>query len=567
MGQRLQMKNLPRQRACLNLAPNEQNASGPLRPKCAAALPAAAPPTSMNSPAQPAGLTESCARRLVGLLLAVFLAISLFGLDGPFLSQHNERQNQTFDTARHVFREGWSAVFTPKASFSLPGYEQRPFTVIRQEFPFHGVLAWPLVVVFGREAAMVRLVSIAFSLGSIILMYLILRQWLAPGGAVTGAAIWTFSPLFLHFGQVPMPDILCTTGMLAAFWFALRSRLPASSACFLFAVLAKLSVAVFGLPILVALLIAKNCQKPRDFVRASICWGLFPLAGLAVWTSLEIMDPDTPWTIAKLSGRGSIWLALSPKFYVFILGCLVPYGIGLLGILGCALTVRNRGGGIHPWLKWSVPVANLLYFVLVVTKIQEPQYLLPSLAWAVMAAAVGLNGFTSNSGGRWRWALACLAGLQLLTSACFAAELKASRIPGFEAFPQVAAMIPPGARVIVAYEHYGASPAVWLDRNVLAVHEVATLDGEWPQLQKEGYTHVLLMDVKSHYGGFSGNDLRRWFAAFFHARREASTGRDASLTDFAGPSSPFRQYCDPKFPKVFASDYLVLYQLPVQDAH
>ena len=422
---------------------------------------------------------------LVGFLQVIFLVIFLFQMDGPFLSQHNERQNQTFDTCRHIFREGWSAVFSPKASFSLPGYETRPFTLIRQEFPFHGVLAWPLVAMFGHEAAMVRLVSVFFALISIQLMYLILRHWLASGVAVAGAAMWTFSPLVLHLGQVPMPDILCTTGMLAAFWFALRNNLPASSACFLFAVLAKISVAVFGLPILTALLVLKNCRQPGDFIRVSLSWGLLPLIGLAAWMSLEIMDPNTPWTVAKLSSQGDVWQIFSAKFHIFIIGCLVPYGFGLLGALGCVVAVRHGCGGIHPWIKWSVVVSNVLNLLLVVTKILEPQYLLPCLAWAIMAATLGLGAVVSKMNSRaWRWGLAGLIGVQLATSAYCASELKASRIPGFAAVQQAAGLIPPGARVIVAYEHYGALPAIWLDRNVLAMQKVTVLDDQWRWLRR-----------------------------------------------------------------------------------
>jgi len=501
---------------------------------------------------------------VVVLLQAGFLALCLIHLDGPFLSQHYERQNQTFDASRRIFHEGWSAVLTPKATFSLPGYETRPFTVIRQEFPFHGVLGWPLAGLLGHDAATVRLVSITFALLSIALMYLILRQWLAPGVAVAGAALWTASPLFLHLGHVPMPDILCTTGMLAAFWFALKSHLPASSAAFLFAVLAKLSVAVFGLPILVALLIARDCRKIGDFLRLSILWGWLPLLGLAAWLSLEIRDPDTPYSILRLSSRSFIDVILSLKFYVFLVGCLVPYGMGLLGVLGCLLALKNGGAGIHPWLKWAILAANLIYFVLVPAKIPEPQYLLPSLAWAVIGAALGFNYLAARlpTHAQWRWTVIVLAGVQLLTATWFTSHLEAPRVPGYPQFPQVAALLPPGARVILGFEHYGASPALWLDRNVLALHTVSALDAEWPQLQKAGFTHVLLMDVVTTYGSFPKYNLRQWFASFARFQSVASSGSNVSLTDYTGPSSPFRQYCDARFTPVFSGDHLVLYQLP-----
>ena len=88
--------------------------------------------------------------------------------------------------AQHVFHDGWRAVFTPETSFSLRGYEAKPYTVVRQEFPFHGLLGWPLARLTGQEMAAARLVSILFALLSIHFLYLILRQWLSPGISVMG---------------------------------------------------------------------------------------------------------------------------------------------------------------------------------------------------------------------------------------------------------------------------------------------------------------------------------------------------------------------------------------------
>ncbi len=46
----------------------------------------------------------------------------LFQLDAPFLSAHNERQNDTFDAARHVFHDGWQSIVMPKVSYSRTGF-------------------------------------------------------------------------------------------------------------------------------------------------------------------------------------------------------------------------------------------------------------------------------------------------------------------------------------------------------------------------------------------------------------------------------------------------------------
>ncbi len=507
------------------------------------------------------------ARWLLRGVQLLFLIIALRQLNAPFLTAHNERQNQTYDIARHVFQDGWSGVFTPKTSFSLPGYDARPYTIVRQEFPFHGLLGWPLVKWFGHERAVVRLISVVFALCSIEFIYLILQRWLNPASAVIGAALWGLSPLVLQFGQVPMPDILCTTGMLGAFWYALKPNLPASSAWFLFAILAKVSVIFFGLPILTMLLLARQCRSVSQFLKISLMWGIIPLIGLLGWTWLEIRDPDTPWTVIKLAtserGAGNLH---SVKFFFFLAASLFPYGIGILGLAGCGwlMAAKKSLMAIKPVLAISVFIAIVLYLLVVVIKIPEPQYILPILAWLVLLMAFGLNYFlTGRPGVLRRVAITAAVGLHVLIALVFTADLKASRIPDFHDVETVAKLIPPDSRVITAYPFYGASPAVWLGHNVYTVHYTNELGADLPQFQKEGFDYILIMDVKSHSVAMDHPNrakLTKAVAGLLHLSAE-TTDPTAGLTDFAAPDSPFRVYCDGRFKQLFSTRYVVLYSL------
>ncbi|MDB6108557.1 MAG: hypothetical protein JWR69_307 [Pedosphaera sp.] len=510
------------------------------------------------------GKSEREALRFVRLLQALFLLTALFQLDAPFIAAHNERQNQTYDMARHVFHEGWRAVLTPKVSFSLPGYEWRPFTIAQLEVPFHGLLGWPLARVAGHERMVVRLVSIAFALVSIQLLYLILRCWLKPAAATVGTAVWTTAPLVLHFGQVPMPDILCTTGILAAFFFALRGKLWASSGCFLFAVLAKTSVLAFGLPILVALLAARKCQCARDCFRCSILWGLAPLLGLSAWIALGLLAPPTPWTVLTIiTERGDFGALARPSFYIFVLGCLLPFGMGILGALGFASAMLKKTPGMNPWIKWALIVANVFYLVSVVRKIPEPQYTLPLLAWAVVAASFGFQSLIDRLGGGilWRAALGAALGLHVLVVVIFACDVKASRVPNFTEIESVAGMLPVDARVVVVYRYYGASPAVWLNRNVFAIDNLPELEAELPKLQALGFNHLVILDLESRHHDISRTGLVALARRLLRAAPGKSSPEEATLTSLADSSSPVRRYCDQRFSRLLERQHIVLYSL------
>jgi hypothetical protein len=513
---------------------------------------------------KPVGANQRRARLFVRCLQLVFCLIAAVQFDSPFLSVHNERQNQTYDIARHIFHDGWSAVLAPKASFSYPGYEERAFTIIRQEFPFHGLFGWPLVKLFGHERAVVRLVSIAFALLSIEFLFLILKTWLAPASAAAGAALWALSPLVLQFGQVPMPDILATTGMLGAFWFALKPNLPASSGWFLFAVLAKINVIFFGLPILTALLLARNCRSAGELTKIVLLWGAAPLIGLLAWTSLEVFGSETPWTVLKMinSQRGGMSVLLALHFYVFLAGCLLPYGIGLAGIGGLVITVFKRPyRKIRMGIALPLLVAGVLYVLAVLAKIQEPQYILPLLAWLAAAAAFGLDCIIGKPLQLVaRIALAGAAGLHLLMVLVFSCNLKSSRVPDFPSIEMAARLIPPNSRVIVAYHHYGASPAIWLNQNVFAVpFATNNLEAHLPVLRQTGFAYILIMDLKAFQFSNAGRSGLRQDS--FHANAEKPPGRDEGITDFANPESPFRRLCDGRFDRIFSSKYAVLYSL------
>lgn len=522
---------------------------------------------------QPAPNTEEANRNnqrskcwFLCLLVAGFIVIGLLHPNGPFLSVHNERQNQTFDVSRRIFREGWEAVRTPRASFSFPGYESKPYTVARIEFPFFGVLGWPFAKWFGHDYAVVRVLAIAFGVASIFFLHAILRHWLDPWPAAVGAALWTTAPLVLHFGQVPMPDILCTAGMLISFWFALKGNLPGSSAAFLFSILAKLSVIVFGLPILVALLFARKCKTPKEFIVTSILWGVAPLAGLLAWTSLEWLDPNATMTVTKVLGtRGGGHNPLHREFYVATLAPLLPYGLGPLGVIGC-ITAAAAHRGIERPIKWAIFFSTVVYLLAVVSTVPEPQYILPLLAWAVIAAGFGAAALLERcrKSRAWCVVLGILVVLQLVTTVVFTLDLKRSRVPDYSQIVAAAGHLPPNARVIAIYPYYGASAAVWLDHNVISfgLNHVSAFDSALPGLRQAGFTHVVLFDMK----------LSSWVSwkakinSFIHGSHETAS-RDPSLSDYADPASPFHHYCDERFTEISSSPYVVVYSLAGPPAH
>jgi hypothetical protein len=525
---------------------------------------------TITRPKQWIEVSDRIATRVVRAVQVLFLLIALPGLNNPFLSVHFERQNQTYDIARQVFEKGWQGILVPRASFSLAGYSDLPFTVARLEFPFYGFLGWPFAVAFGHDRAVVRLIAVAFSLLSIYLMFHILRHWLDPLSSVTGAALWAFAPLVMHFGQAPMPDILCTTGWMSAFYCALRRRLKLSSAAFAFAVLAKESVVPLGLPVLVALLVAKGIQNRRAAARTALVWCALPTALLTAWLSLDFFGPKTPWTVlqtANDSSRGPISELLSAHFYVESIACLLPYGLGVIGSFALYFAAICKRRSIDGRAKLSMIFAGFFYWIFVARKILEPQYFLPLLCLLVICASFGFAGMRDKmrSSARWRAFGVPALALHILTAYLFTSDLKASRVPDYPAIERAARHIPPGARVAIVGKTYGASPAVWLNRNVEATsEEPADLARDLPYLESMNFRYLMILDLESRHSRPSAQviSVPVMVASVKRLLINHTGEADDVLTHYCDPGSPTRRYCDAHFKRLFESRFAVLYALP-----
>jgi len=507
----------------------------------------------------------------IGVLQAFFFVTALFGLNGPFASTDSQRQNYTFDVAQHIFHEGLSAVITPRASFSqlskpdelsspLPVPTPR-YTICHLEVPFIGLFGWPAANMFKHhEHAVARLVVVMFSLLSIPFLYLVLRYWFDPYPAFFGAAIWTTSPLIFHFGQVPMPDILTATGMIAAFFFALHGRLGLSSGAFLFAVLAKMSILTYGLPILVALLIARDCRSVWDCVKLSLLWGLAPLLGLLAWLSLSLHDPPGSWVVIggyQPGGFGPIQLTdlTNLEFYFRPLIFIFPFGCGLIGFLGLIFATGSDTPRMNRWLKIAIIISLATTYVLERILFAEPQYTLPVLFWLIIAASFGfprlLEKLRENK--HWRMIAAAIVLVHIAIVLGNAWFLKASRVPNLPDMQAAMKLTSTDSRIVIYSSFTSQQPPVWLGRNTLSFHpidhtptpkDLLFLATRLRDFQKAGFDYLLMVDKEGR-------------STFGKMTSHGSTYD----TDFTGNSSAVRLFLDQEFHKIYEGDHVILYSL------
>lgn len=523
----------------------------------------------MASNAQPlahGANSEEALLKRSGLILAgfflAFFAVAWPDLSEPFTSAHYVRQNHTFDINQRVFHEGWPAVLTPKMSFSLLENPQDPFTVARMDFPFHGLVGWTWAIWFpGQEREIVRLVSMAATAFSVGLFFWILRFWHTEAVALIICAIWLFSPLLLHLGQIPMPDIFATTFMMAAFAFSLRGRLLWSALFFLLALLAKVSVIVYGLPILAGLLSAKQPQRILPLFRLSIQWGLIPLVGLAFWICLGQYDPPASWQIiggVPCGERGPIRLEdlLSLRMYVSPLVMLFAFGCGVLGT-ACLWASFGRLRQIPGRSLVGCTLAAIVaqYLLMRITWL-EFQYTLPVLFWVLWVASFGVDPILRKIREHSGFKAACLMATVFhvaLILVC-ATYLKKSRVSNIQAIEAAQKYLPDNSRIIVFASVRGTttSPPVWLKRNTLSLRELALPGAPWNEAE------LSLQIEKLRPAGFN-------YLAVFDVDAAKSVWPLARSpvfeTNYALAGSEIRQFCESRFQLIYEGDRMALYSL------
>ncbi|GAA4368511.1 glycosyltransferase family 39 protein [Agromyces bauzanensis] len=212
-----------------------------------------------------------------------------------------------------------------------------PYTYWYDHPPFGWVqlaaLAWlPQLLEVGRgtDVEAMRVAMAAFSVATCVLVYLVCRRVGARlPFSVLAAGVYLLSPLSLELGRQVYLDGIATTWLLVAFWLALSPQRAlwhhiSAGVAFAIAVLSKITAAVLGPALLVALL-DRTTWRGREF---SIV-GFLALGGLtiAVYPLMALLRGELisgpghvslqdamGYQFVSRSGSGWIWDAGSHRF-------------------------------------------------------------------------------------------------------------------------------------------------------------------------------------------------------------------------------------------------------------
>jgi 4-amino-4-deoxy-L-arabinose transferase-like glycosyltransferase len=139
-------------------------------------------------------------RNILISLMLFGLISKLFNLTSPLLDYHSWRQTDTAGIARNFYNNGFNIIY-PQIDWggAGPGYVESEFQLV----PFISSLFYKI---FGVHEYIARLVVIAFSVGSIYLLYRMIRMHYSQRVAAFSIIFFIISPLELYFGRAVMPE-------------------------------------------------------------------------------------------------------------------------------------------------------------------------------------------------------------------------------------------------------------------------------------------------------------------------------------------------------------------------
>ncbi len=155
------------------------------------------------------------------IIIILFLAfiVRIYKIDSPIADWHSWRQADTASVTRSFIKDGFNPFFplfddqSIISEVNYPNLGKYRFV----EFPIYNIAVYPFYLIFGVNEMLHRLVSVLFSLGSLIFLFLIVKKYAGEIVAYLSALIFALLPYNIFFSRTTLPEptlIFFSLGMM-----------------------------------------------------------------------------------------------------------------------------------------------------------------------------------------------------------------------------------------------------------------------------------------------------------------------------------------------------------------
>ncbi len=350
------------------------------------------------------------------IIFVLGLLVRLYRFDGPIADWHSFRQSDTNAVTSIYVREGINPIYPKYYDISnLQSTYDNPNGYRFVEFPIYNITQALLFKAIGFFTLVEwgRIVTIAASLSSAYLVYLLTRKYQNETAGLFAAVIYLFLPYSVFYGRSILPDPLMTTAYLSGIYFfdkwidnykkeknkskksisvfSKNYNLILSSIFIAVALLLKPFAAFFLLPI------AYLIYKKFGFSSIRMCnlwiFGIFSILPFIFWRLWISNFPEgIPLSNWLLNGNN---IRFKPVFFKWILYERVTKMIlgffGLVFLLSGLISLKkNTNAGFFV----SFIAAAAVYVLTVATgNVQHDYYQIPVIPVIAMVSGVGAAVF------------------------------------------------------------------------------------------------------------------------------------------------------------------------------
>ena len=343
----------------------------------------------------------------LSLILAFGLWLRLYKIDIPLADHHSWRQADTAAVSRNFIKEGFN-FFYPKIdnmTYLQSPQLLNPERLFMAEPPIYNSLVAAVYKITSVKEAWARAVTIFFSLGSVLILYLILDHLTNRTTALWGALIGVGLPYGIFYGRVILPEPLMVFVSLVWLWFVIlwiqrENHLAYWGAIMSGAIaLTQKSFPIFlGLPVAYLILRGwglRGVFQKKHFLQLVVMLILtfLPFVAWRWWVGQHPAGvPPFDW----LFNQGMI--RFRPAFFRWIFAeriaklILGYWGLPLF-VLGVAVRPNKKEGWFFHW--WLV--SFLIYVtVLAAGNVTHDYYQIPFIPLAAIFVARGVEVLTNG---------------------------------------------------------------------------------------------------------------------------------------------------------------------------
>lgn len=307
----------------------------------------------------------------LAIILILGFLVRLYKIDSPIADWHSWRQADTAAVTRNFIKEGFNPLL-PKYD-DMSSVSQNPIPNPSRfrfvEFPIYNIAVYPFYLIFGVSETYHRLISVLFSVGSIIFLYFIARSYTNIITAQFAAFTFAFLPFNVFFSRTTLPEPTFVFFALGMVYFVNRWIYEDTRSVYfvaliftMFAFLIKPWAAFFFLPFLYS--VYKKGDK-NFFFKKFIPFTILSLLPFALWRLWILQQPEgIPSSSWLLNSDG---IRFRPAFWWWIVSERI--GREIFGVTGVflfflGLIVKPKTGNffLHFWV-----LSIFLFFIIFAT--------------------------------------------------------------------------------------------------------------------------------------------------------------------------------------------------------